>query len=1065
MAHNQKKCMVDTQDTADTITALQAENEALRQQVAVLQQTQETLRMSEERCRTVADFTHDWEYWVDPDGQHMYVSPSCERLTGYPPEAFLQDPGLLHRIVHPDDQEAVADRLGCQFTSSDDCYAEFRIITRSGEVRWIGHACMPVYNADGHFLGRRASNRDITETRRLQEALHETHEELERHIQERTEKLAQANERLQQEVAEREQAEAALRESETRYREITELISDSVYSVRFDTDGTMTFEWGFESFQRMSGYNPGEFNTNAWQSMVLPEDRPITARRMVMFFAGRPVESEYRIRTKDGSIRWLRDHGRPVWDTTENRLVRVYGAVKDVTEYKLAGQALRESERMLSTLMHNLPGMAYRCNNNWHWTMDFVSDGCKALTGYAPAELVANARVAYGDLVHPDDRQMVWERVQAALVERVPFQFIYRIHTVSGQEKWVWEQGMGVFWEDGTLLALEGFITDITTHKQTEAALRDSEARIRQYAARTEALVHIAERLNAQLGLNAVLHSVCEETARALSIEIATLRLYDQGSDTLRYAHGIGIPAESVATMNPVPRQSMERFIEQMGPVRFFEDVQAHEDIPDREGLLRLNIRTLVRVNIVREGELIGLLSVATVGTVRPFTDDELLLVRGIADQAAQAIANARLFETVQQERTLLTQRVDERTSELSRANAELSRAVRTKDEFLANMSHELRTPLNAILGLTESLQEYVYGPINERQGQALKTVETSGRHLLDLINDILDVAKIEAGKMELCLDTVTLEHVCLASMQFVKQQAQKKHMNVSFENQTSIESIHADIRRLKQVLVNLLSNAVKFTPDEGAIGLRLHSSAEGDVLHMTIWDTGIGIAQEQMGRLFQSFVQLDSSLSREHVGTGLGLALVARLTEMHGGSISVESVPGQGSAFTVSLPVLQESMVNDGDPVGDVARASQRREPVADGSASPSSRPLILLAEDNEANIDLYSEYLRSKGYRIIVARNGEEAIARAQEEHPALILMDIQMPRMNGLQAMHHIRNQAKTTSIPMIALTALAMPGDHERCLEAGANDYLSKPVNLSYLLRTIEQHIAGAPPAPS
>ncbi len=1051
------------------MAALQAENAALRQQVAMLEQTQEALRKSEERCRTVADFTHDWEYWVDPHGHHIYVSPSCERLTGYPPEAFQQDPNLLHRIIHPDDQQPVADRLRCQFTSSADCYTEFRIITRSGEERWIGHACMAVYDAEGRFLGRRASNRDITENRHLQEALRTTHAELERHVQERTEKLAQANQRLQQEIAEREQAEAALRESEARYREVTELVSDSVYSVRFDTDGTMTFEWGFEGFRKLSGYSPQERITNDWQSLVLPEDRPITTRRMELFFAGQPVESEYRIRTRKGNIRWLRDHGRPVWDTTENRLVRVYGAVKDVTEYKLAGQALRESERMLSTLMHNLPGMAYRCNNDQHWTMDFVSNGCKALTGYAPVELIASSRVAYGELVHPDDRQMVWDKVQAALARRVPFQCTYRIHTADQQEKWVWEQGMGVFWENGSLLALEGFITDITLHKHTEAALRESEARTRQYAARTEALAHVAACLNAQLDLNAVLHSVCEETGRALAAEIVTVMRYDKESDTLRYAYGIGVPDEIVAALPPLPRQPMDTMIEQARPIRLFEDIQAMDSIPHRDLLQRANIRTLVGVNIEREGQLIGLLSVATVGTVRTFTDDELLLVRGIADQAAQAIANARLFDAVQQERTLLTQRVAERTSELSRANAELSRAVRTKDEFLANMSHELRTPLNAILGLTESLQEYVYGPINERQGKVLQTVETSGRHLLELINDILDVAKIEAGKMELNLDTVTLEHVCLASMQFVKQQAQKKSINVSFANHTSIERIHADVRRLKQILVNLLTNAVKFTPHGGAVGLELRSSPDEDVVYLSIWDTGIGIAQEHMGRLFQSFVQLDSSLSREHVGTGLGLALVARLTEMHGGSIAVASAPGEGSRFTVSLPVVQEAVLRESEigPATHRANPGPHNAAAQDSPTLPHYRSLILLAEDNEANIDLYSEFLQSKGYRVIVARNGKEAIERAQEECPTLILMDIQMPRMNGLEAMHSIRNQASTAHIPIIALTALAMPGDRERCLEAGANEYLSKPVNLKHLLQTIAQQIAEErrPLAPS
>ena len=250
-----------------------------------------------------------------------------------------------------------------------------------------------------------------------------------------------------------------------------------------------------------------------------------------------------------------------------------------------------------------------------------------------------------------------------------------------------------------------------------------------------------------------------------------------------------------------------------------------------------------------------------------------------------------------------LEQRVAGRTQALHIANAELRRANRLKDEFLASMSHELRTPLNSILGLSESLQLGTYGQLNERQHTTLQYVEESGRHLLALINDILDVSKIEAGQMQLETGPVSVESVAQASLQFVRQSAFKKQIKVNLSIDSPLTPIEADERRLKQILVNLLNNAVKFTAGGGTIGLEVVADSDNRMTHFTVWDKGIGIAPEDMERLFQPFIQLDARLARSYTGTGLGLTLVQRMTEMHGGRVSVESEVGQGSRFTVSLP------------------------------------------------------------------------------------------------------------------------------------------------------------------
>jgi signal transduction histidine kinase len=235
--------------------------------------------------------------------------------------------------------------------------------------------------------------------------------------------------------------------------------------------------------------------------------------------------------------------------------------------------------------------------------------------------------------------------------------------------------------------------------------------------------------------------------------------------------------------------------------------------------------------------------------------------------------------------------------------NAELQRAGRLKDEFLANMSHELRTPLNAILVLSESLQEEVYGPLNSRQRQALNDVVESGQHLLALINDILDLSKIEAGKMDLQYNDVSIADVCQASLRLVRELAGQKQQALSLQLAPEVSRLWADERRLKQMLVNLLSNAVKFTPAEGRIGLDVGTSPTGAEACFTVWDTGIGIAGDRLPHLFQPFAQLDSALNRQYGGTGLGLALVRRLAELHGGRVEVQSAVQAGSRFTVVLP------------------------------------------------------------------------------------------------------------------------------------------------------------------
>lgn len=387
----------------------------------------------------------------------------------------------------------------------------------------------------------------------------------------------------------------------------------------------------------------------------------------------------------------------------------------------------------------------------------------------------------------------------------------------------------------------------------------------------------------------------------------------------------------------------------------------------------------------------------------------------------------------------------------LQESNRQMAKATRMKDEFLANMSHELRTPLNAILGMSEVLLEQIFGQVNSRQEKAIKLIEKSGKHLLDLINDILDLSKIEAGKFQLDFNNVSVIKLCTNSIGLVEQMANQKNIILNNHITTNIKIIWVDERRIQQILLNLLSNAIKFTPPGGQVSLLV--SEEDNQIVFSVVDNGIGIAENDIDSIFQPFIQIDSSLSRQYTGTGLGLALVKKIVDQHQGSISVNSKIGEGTCFTIRLPyyllsplkckIQEETAVNNN---------------ITDTLVNKQQLPLVLIADDNEGNQQTTKEYLVHKEYRIILANNGEEAINLTRLHHPDIILMDIQMPKMDGLTAIQIIRSDSNISHIPIIAISALSFPTDVKQCLEAGANEYVMKPVHLKKLLESIEKLIS-------
>lgn len=375
--------------------------------------------------------------------------------------------------------------------------------------------------------------------------------------------------------------------------------------------------------------------------------------------------------------------------------------------------------------------------------------------------------------------------------------------------------------------------------------------------------------------------------------------------------------------------------------------------------------------------------------------------------------------------------------SRLKNVEREALEAASIKSRFLANMSHEIRTPLNGIIGI---LDLYKYEEDSQKKGEYLEMIEASSEHLLEIVNDILDLSKIEAGKLNLETVPFDLNTLLTEIYQLVKPHALKKDLKLSFPTTKNLGLYLGDPIRIKQILTNLLSNAVKFT-DSGEVRLILQS--QGDLIRFNVQDTGIGISKEKQERLFRPFTQVDSSMKRRFEGTGLGLAISARLADMMGGAIDLSSIPGKGTTFWFEIKLEKASHI---------LHLEQNR-----GARGLSKNTRILVAEDNPVNQTIVSEMLKKLGAQVTIAQDGVEALEALNKHSYNCVLMDCMMPRMDGFETTTRIREIPLFKHLPIIALTANAMAGDREACLLAGMNDYLSKPLVFEKLQSVLEKWI--------
>jgi PAS domain S-box-containing protein len=809
--------------------------------------------------------------------------------------------------------------------------------------------------------------------------------------------LEAENSELRQRIA---TLEGELHASEVRYRMLSEVVNDFAFSFRVEPDGRLVPEWITNAAVDILAEETVQaaLEQDDWLGKIAAEDYERVMVSYEGLLKGIPALCEFRIQRPDGTLRWLRARARPVWDASLQRVIRFYGAAQDITDEKVAAAALEQRVAARTAELRTSEALLQSILDHAPVAINTTDlEGRFTLVNRYMLNVLELTRAEMlgqpiSALLPPEIVQKADTALEAIRQTGEPQVCEYRLHM---PDEWhTFHAHIFPIVDDaGMLIAFGSVAVDITQRLRAEIELRDSEARYRTLVNALPVMVIVS---NAQ--------------GRILFVNPA-------GAHQMGVDHpGQLIGRNVMDYLLPAEHETASR--------------RLHAVETDREpDVIEYRIR-------VPSGQLM----------------DIEVFESPVSYQGQRAMLSIVRDIT---EYKRMAHQLQQQAAELRTINKELALAARTKDEFLANMSHELRTPLNAILGLSEALQEEVYGTLSPQQQSSLSTIEESGRHLLELINDLLDLAKIEAGQFDVQMAPTSVAEVCQASLRLVRQAAQKKQLWLSEELDGVAERIYADERRLKQILVNLLSNAVKFTPAGGQVGIEVRGNRQTDHVAFSVWDTGVGIAPEHQARLFLPFVQVDGGLNRQHEGTGLGLTLVARLVEMHQGRVEVESTVGEGSRFTVTLPWHQERIANAQQPeTAPAAPEPSRLLPAPRRSGEPAS---ILLVEDNVNNVRMLVGYLQAKDHDVRVAQSGREALASIEEELPALILLDIQMPDMDGFEVMRHLRANPRTAQVPIIAVTALAMPGDRERCLAAGADDYISKPVSVRTLSQVIQSYL--------
>ena len=752
-------------------------------------------------------------------------------------------------------------------------------------------------------------------------------------------------------------------------------------------------------FKEIFGVKPDEhLSFETWRGNLHPEGRGETLARFDedTLRDGLPFDHVYRYVRPDGEARWIHSLAGTERDEA-GRPVRLHGVVQDVTERRRAEASLQMAFDEYERLVARIPVGVFKLRRQPGGESSFVYVSpryCEQL-GVAAADVLADARVA-GRQIHEDDWASFKEAQAKVALTLEPFEWEGRVR-VDGRVRWISALARPTRQEDGSVI-WEGVQSDVTDRKIAELALRESDEHHRLLLEHSPVGILKFDR---QFKVSYCNH----QFAQIMNVPIDYMLALD--CSTLNDSR-----------VQPALQEAIE------GRIGRYEGAY-HTTYAGRDLSIAMHCAPLRD----EAGQIVGGIAILEDITERVMKDDELSRYRDS-----------------------LEERVAERTADLVAARAEAERLARVKSEFLANMSHEIRTPLNGVLGLAHIGYRESRG--RGKAQEAFSRILSSGRLLLGIINDILDFSKIEAGKLRIEAIPVNLPQIIGDTLGLIEERARAKNLALRFQRAPTLpESCITDPLRVGQILLNLLSNAIKFTAQGSVI---LAARREDDSLVFEVSDTGIGMSEEQVAKVFAPFEQADNSTTRKFGGTGLGLAITQRIVALMGGSLRVHSRPGDGSTFEVRLPCVPVDLP--------AAPADAAVTPLAmeeQGTRLAGLR--VLVAEDNEVNRMVLEELLAEEGAEVFLTCNGQEAVDCLRRHGPEffqVVLMDVQMPVMDGYAATRALRDLAP--SLPVIGQTAHALDEERARCLAAGMADHLAKPIDPEEMIRVILSHVAARLP---
>lgn len=835
---------------------------------------------------------------------------------------------------------------------------------------------------------------------------------------------------LQEEIENHKKAEKQLAASETRLSEAQQIARLGNWQWNMEDDSAF---WNDQCF-KIAGIDVSDsIPSREWiLNRVHPDDRDLFSRTInSAIYKQTALELSCRIILDDGKIRHISLIGRPT-KIENNKVTEMEGTVQDITVLKETEAELKRNLNVLNAIYDGSTAVIYLKDLEGR----YVTINQAGLEIHKkPLEFIQGKRDA--DLFNAESTACIEKVDQLVLKTKQPVTEEEITNEQNGSVRYWVSSKSPYFDEHGNVIGIIGHSNDITELKAAERALKKE---IEIAGVLTELYPPL---ISGRVGISDISQLILDNAKNLTKSEHGYVSSIDPvtkdnlGHTLTEMMKGQCQVSENNTIAFPVGKDGVYPALwgyclnsKQPFYTNQPNEHEAAKGLPEGH----IPLERFLSVPVILGDELVG--QIALSNKAENYTDEDLDTITRLASFYGLAIQRLRTENQLRE----------------AKEAAEVS--DKAKSQFLANMSHELRTPLNAVIGFSEVLQREYYGPLNEKQTKYVEDIHVSGKHLLNLINDVLDLSKIEAGKDELDYTTFQIEEIFESSLTMVKERASAHKIKLELELDDSIrgKQITADSRKLKQVVFNLLSNATKFTRDFGSITLK--AKLEQNTLSVNVIDTGIGIELDEQDKVFDQFYQIRDKETGKPPGTGLGLNLVKNLVELQKGKIWVASEGlGKGSNFGFSIPVIEQTIsLNSNENPHNVHSHNKPSQP-----AGRSNSKLVLIVDDEASNMRLMKDVCELAGVPALEAYNGVTAVEKAKEFKPDLILMDIQMPEMDGYEATRVLKNDPETARIPIVAVTAFAMIGDEQKAYDAGCDGYISKPIDFDKTLKTIQKYI--------